>query len=342
MQKFPSVDQFRHAVRAVRDSNAFFYAQPSIIDFVGTVKLHGTNAGVTWEPGKPLTYQSRNRVLAVGDDNAGFAAHMSQPRSDFWLRLAIANIALCNGIEPGHTVQVFGEWCGEGIQKGIAISALPKMYVIFAACSGGRWLDISQMDDSYRDGSICSIYHFPTFRITIDFATPEIAQNEMVGMTLAVEAECPVGKAFGVSGIGEGIVWRPASYDETIGNVPNDSRLWFKVKGEKHSSSRVATLAAVDVERIANRDELIAALVTDNRMAQALDHFLNQNKLELKINNIGSYLRWVFNDIAKEETDTIEASGFTVKELGKPISDVAKRYFMIALNETAFCAAQAA
>ena len=40
----------------------------------------------------------------------------------------------------------------------------------------------------------------------------------------------------------------------------------------------------------------------------------------------------LFNDILKEEADTIEASGFEVKELGKPISDIAKRFYIKALG----------
>lgn len=88
----------------------------------------------------------------------------------------------------------------------------------------------------------------------------------------------------------------------------------------------------MDVERFKARDELVDALVTENRMQQGLDLHLNEFKRPLEMSAIGEYLRWVFNDIIKEEADTIAASGFEQKELGKGISDRAKRFYMAAVN----------
>lgn len=321
MIKFPSIEQFRHCVREERNVASLENRDPAARKYRGTVKIHGTNAGVVWRPGEKLTFMSRNRILKVGDDNAGFAGHFTDPKNDYWLTLAMATIALHNDVEVGTSISVFGEWCGAGIQKGVAVSQLPKMFVIFATYADDRWLDVSSISGtSYQDGSIYGIHTFPTYEIDIDFKCPELAQNTMVEITEAVERECPVGKHFGVEGIGEGVVWAPAEN--------NDSRFWFKVKGEKHSSSKVAVLAAVDIEIIKAKDDLVNALVTENRLNQALDHHLDEAKLSLEMRDVGHFLRWVFDDIAKEETDTIEASGFSVKDLGKPISDVAKRFFM--------------
>jgi hypothetical protein len=328
LKKFPSIEQFRHAVRAERDQAAHENRAPGKRLYRGTVKLHGTNAGVTLTPKDDLVYQSRNRILTLGDDNQGFVAGISPFESS--LRDILTHIRMHWDLSDDAEVSIFGEWCGRGIQKGVAISQLPKMFVIFAAHANDQWLDAKQLLRvlSPRNGPIYNIHDFPTYEIEIDFDLPGIAQNAMVEITEAVERECPVGKQFGVQGIGEGVVWTPA-----ISGTPADqSKYWFKVKGEKHSSSRVATLAAVDVEIIKRKDDLVQALVTPSRLNQALHWLVAEEKLELKIQNIGTFLRWVFNDIAKEEADTIEASGFQVKELGKPISDVAKRFFMSALN----------
>ncbi len=46
MKKFPSIEQFRHAVRAVRDRASFNGTPVPTLRFRGTVKLHGTNAGI--------------------------------------------------------------------------------------------------------------------------------------------------------------------------------------------------------------------------------------------------------------------------------------------------------
>ena len=60
--------------------------------------------------------------------------------------------------------------------------------------------------------------------IAIDFNNPEKAQNELIKIMEEVEAECPIGKAFGVSGTGEGVV---------ISHLTEDgSLIQAKVKGE--------------------------------------------------------------------------------------------------------------
>jgi hypothetical protein len=322
LKKFPSIEQFRHAVRAERDQAAHENRAPGKRLYRGTVKLHGTNAGVTLTPKDDLVFQSRNRILTLGDDNQGFVCGITPFESS--LRDILTHIRFHHDLSDDAEVSIFGEWCGQGIQKGVAISSLPKMFVIFAAHANDQWIDPSVLLRT-PGVPIYNICDFQTFHITIDFDLPGIAQNQMVAITESVEHECPVGYAFGVHGVGEGVVWTPISGD-------TQSKYWFKVKGEKHSSSRVATLAAVDVEVIKRKDDLVQSLVTPARLAQGLHWLVAEEKLELKIQNIGTFLRWVFNDIAKEEADTIEASGFQVKELGKPVSDVAKRYFMSALD----------
>jgi hypothetical protein len=336
MQKFPSIEQYRHVIRRVRDCASHAGITPPTITFRGTVKLHGTNAGVTLNNGE-LTYQSRNRILKPGDDNAGFVHHMEQHRpfvSDLLFRLGVAA-----GADFRQPIQVFGEWCGEGIQSGVGITQGPKRFMLFSARVDNRWIEIPQGLVGENDANIGFVGDVISWDVDIDFQSPELMQNALVELTELIEECCPIALALlDVEGVGEGVVWRPVSFDDTVEGIPNDSQLWFKVKGEKHSSSKVSTLAAVDVERIQNRDALVEALVTASRLDQGLQHFLNEDKLELKIQNIGTFLRWVFNDIAKEETDTVEASGFTIKELGKPISDVAKRYFTKALDTAALAA----
>lgn len=326
MRKFPSINQFRHCVRAEQDQAEFENRAPAKRIYRGTVKLHGTNAGVFWPGRAPeLTFMSRSRIIRPGDDNAGFATFFSQPEMKHYLKLAIDSICTLNNISPLSDISVFGEWCGKGIQKNVAVSQLHKMFVIFAAYAEGRWLDdVSISTPVHGNAPIYSIMDFPTFEMEIDFAKPELAQNDLVAITEKVEECCPVGKHFGIEGIGEGVVWQPAGDSE---------KYWFKVKGDKHSVSKVARLASLDVERFRKRDDMIQALVTENRLEQGLQYHLNEAKLTLSLIHIGSFLRWVINDIAKEEIDTIEANGFTIREIGKPVSEIGKRFFIKAMNE---------
>lgn len=307
---FPSINQFRSVVKAEREWAEYHNVVPRKRAYLGTVKLHGTNAGITVNE-DAIIYRSRSREITPDDDNYGFARHMSEHAEA---------IRAC--VPVGVTV--FGEWCGQGVQNNVGISSLPKMFVVFAARLGAEWLDPSVIGRN-KSARIFNIRDYPTWERVIDFSAPEQSQNEFIAITEAVEQECPVASAFGHEGIGEGVVWIPVDGDR-------DDRYWFKVKGEKHSSSKVKVLAAVDVERFRQRDDLVAAILTENRMKQGLDLHVNEFGNALDMRSIGAYLRWVFADVTKEEADTIAASGFEVKDLGKPISDIAKRFYIDAVN----------
>jgi len=325
MKLFPSIEQFRHVVRAVRDRAAFDDAPVPILHCSGTVKIHGTNAGIRRCEDRSLRYFSRSREIQVGNDNAGFCAAMSE-LADNVLQDLFDDLE--RDLKGEGPVTVFGEWCGPGIQKGVGVNLLPsKLFVIFAALRGDEWMDIRhlRLADSAGPHGIYSVYDFGEYAMVVDFSKPELSQNRLVEVTERVEALCPVAEFFGLEGIGEGVVWKPTSPEYS------DSRYWFKVKGEKHSSSKVAKLVEVDVEAFRRKEELVAAVVTENRMAQGMALFLQEHDLELK--NIGHFLRWVFNDVLKEERDRIEASGFKEKDLGKNIADVAKRYYLLKMGE---------
>ena len=328
MTPFPSIEQFRTVIRNVKNHVSFMgcdengepiynpTAKLPTLDYVGTVKLHGTNAAMVYDNGK-ISYQSRSNVLGDGMDNAGFKAAMCQNTE--WFEYFCDDYINVNG---NAKIVVFGEWCGGNIQAGVAINALPKMFVIFDIqiihTFGTSRFPIGLLKSYIKDvDNVFVITEFPTYKITIDFENPHLTQNEMIKMTEAVEAECPVGLAFGKSGIGEGIVWRP------VDPAYASSKFWFKVKGEKHSSSKVKTLAAVDVEVIEAMNEFIEYAVTENRLNQGLE-----NIPAFDIKNLGEFIRWVYNDIIKEESDVLRASGIDEKKLGGAVAKKARNWFM--------------
>jgi hypothetical protein len=82
---WPKIGQFRNTIRFVKDKIKFagldeenkpIYDNLKIMPrlaFVGTVKLHGTNASVC--VGKDeIWFQSRKNIISVEKDNAGFVA----------------------------------------------------------------------------------------------------------------------------------------------------------------------------------------------------------------------------------------------------------------------------
>lgn len=350
---WPSIEQFRNLVKNVEhksayagkdeEGNAIFNrlaVKPTLI-FEGTVKLHGTNASVCLAADGEMWVQSRENVITPEKDNAGFAMFVKSKEDAFNDLLVTARELYKH--DPNNTIVVFGEWCGKGIQKGVAISELPKMFVIFGIASvdaeGNKTYYSRQMITNVVDGGreyvttpngsipeksgIYCIYDFPTFMFGIDFENPHEAQNTLNEVCMQVEAECPVGKAFGVSGIGEGIVIR-CVYDGY-----NDSGFWAKIKGDKHSNSKVKTLATVDVERINNLKELAERLAHDGRleqMAQKVFDTLNGGVVD--ISRTGEFIKAVMQDIFKEEIDVIAASGFIGKDLNGPISKIARDFIM--------------
>lgn len=343
MIKFPSIGQFRDVIREVKRKATFAglddAGEPIInraapmpkLRFRGSVKLHGTNAAIVTNP-RDFIFQSRERELTAESDNAGFVAHMSQFTGSFGeLDLIFGAIAnQCNTM-PGDAVAIFGKWCGGNIQRGVAINGLPKMFVVFAIKINDDWQDIDKFGwlRSTEAGIYC-ITQFPQHDVEIDFAAPELVQNDLGVLTEAVEKQCPVALAFGNDGVGEGIVWR------CLDNPSSD--YWFKVKGEKHSASHVKTLAAVDVEAIKKVSDFVAVAVTPQRLEQGLQNLLNEQQKPFTTASIGDFIRWVCADVFKEEGDTIAANGLDQKKLGGPISSAAKKWYFDKLNQQAMAA----
>lgn len=329
--RFPSTNQFRNVVQAVRHDATFvgldpdggqpLYASgvslPTLL-FRGTVKLHGTNAAVVYSP-SGIHFQSRERVLGPGDaDNMGFYAHMSKHLE---VLQAIKHQLLAYMDIDDHdnaTIAIYGEWCGGSIQKTVALNQLPKMFVAFLININGLWFEADSLA-SRPDASFYNVLDFPNYTQAIDFNYPELAQNELARITEEVERCCPVAHHFGVDGIGEGVVWRCLSRLKP--------EYWFKVKGEKHSASKVKTLAAVEVEAVKAVMDFVAATVTEARLNQAHHHLKYELQKPVDQTSTGDFIRWVVTDIHKEEADTLAASGLEAKQVNPKISAAAKAWY---------------
>jgi len=352
---FPSIDQFRNVITRVKRHKGADCAILPTMPFQGTVKLHGTNASVCYNNLMGVWYQSRNCILTLERDNCGFAQWAighGQIWKNMFTLLSQPNTSKEINLDEG-TLTIFGEWCGRGIQKGVAISGLERMFVIFGACytpyqeegslpavapqenteeeEGGETSEASELDRkqwldyrflSHLESRIFNIQDFPTYSVTVDFNQPKLVQSYLGELTAAVEAECPVGKHFGVSGIGEGIVW----------TTPDSVHPYrFKVKGEKHSVSKVKVLANVDVEKIAGSVAFADYAATPQRFSQALAEVVKDQPLEMR--QLGDVIRWIVGDVHKEETDTLETNGLVVKDVNKYISDRVKKMFIEEMNK---------
>lgn len=121
--KYPSIEQFRNAIRNIQHKAQFVSVDSNgeaimnrtaalpILEFIGSVKLHGTNAAVIISKNKDIYYQSREKIITPLQDNAGFAA-FAETKYDYWLK--IANKAIEFNCQH---IAIYGEWCGGNIQK---------------------------------------------------------------------------------------------------------------------------------------------------------------------------------------------------------------------------------
>lgn len=317
--KFPSIEQFRNICKQVSMYCDYHGKDKPQIKFAGTVKIHGTNAGVGYDyDSKKLWVQSRNRVIAVGDDNAGFAAFVDENKESF--------IGFFENQIKGGTGKaiIFGEWYGPSVQKGVGVSSLPdKRFTIFdfGDVHEGEFASTQMFmrpDDFPNNDRVDLIYNYPTFSVDVDFSDPEASIPKLKELTDAVEATCPVAFKHGVTGVGEGIVW--------IGYL-NSTQLRFKVKGEKHSVTKTKQTVAVDTEKMKSVTAFIDYAVTTNRLEQGIDEVFTQNNIEPDVKGLGGFLKWVSNDVEKEESDVAADSGLERKDYAKAMTEKARRWF---------------
>lgn len=336
---YPKIPQFRHVVGAINRQVEFVgideHGEPiydstvkkPVLTFKGTVKLHGTNAGICYNKDKGFWIQSRSNIITPTSDNAGFAAFAENNKEA--LMELIRSVESSNKIDLSeYTISIFGEWAGKSIQKGVGISQLDKAFYIFGAKISkpqdkefnSYWVDSSDLRNA--DCRIYNIEDYETYSIDVDFNMPQLSQNKFVEITNKVEAECPVAKAFGIeNSLGEGVVWS-VEYKGTMHR--------FKVKGEKHSVSKVKKLASVDTEKLKSIQEFVDYAVTENRFNQAIENVFGKEDLDVK--KMGLFIKWMVNDITSEELDTMMKNNLEPKDVNKYIAQKSKEMFFEKYN----------
>lgn len=352
--KWPSIGRFDEFVKSIRYLANKKNISPDevVIELEGTVKLHGTNAGIVFkydDENQPYLYpQGRNRVLTVDTDNAGFALYLMGDKEVYnyyfgklerdFESFPHSCYQECGKLEA---VCLFGEWAGENVQNGVAIAELKKFFAPFSVSyyfktNEGKQVVIHNTDkamlDRYYDGSNQHVRCFPITLVEpivkqLRFDEVSLANftNELIKYTAETETCCPFGKLFGVEGIGEGYVWKVKFPKD---NVLSDYLPYmFKVKGEKHSVSKVSKLASVYPEHIENVVKFAEYAVTENRLQQGIE-FLKESQLEVTSKNIGVFMRWIANDIMKEESAVLAESGLEWKHVTKPVTNRARQWYL--------------
>ena len=325
MNKFASIEALRNVVTSVRkyfDSRAERYPT---ITFDGTVKLHGSNAGVRVVKDS-VRPQSRERLLSLGSDNAGFFS-FCHPRFDIFKQLT--------SYYDSNDLTFYGEWCGGNIQPNVALAQLPKHLVLFdvwnsRAGDEGGYIGLDKFPNdiefvkSLNTQGIWLISQVPSYSVDIDFNDPQKAADIMTELTLRVENTCPWGELHGVTGIGEGICWKARSR-------PYDTRLWFKTKGLLHkgndkTANKKHKLYATP-EKVNEINSLIDLLLPEWRLEQAYAYVKDVVNGQPTNKQTGTFLKWIHTDVLKEETDVIVANGKEWKDIVGDLSKRAKNWY---------------
>lgn len=316
-QKWTSIELL-HNVRHNLD-----ILEPKIkITYCAKVKLHGTNAGVQVTTDGRVVAQKRSEIISPKTDNAGFAT---------WVE---ANVDYFSGLKTTENITIFGEWCGSGVQTGVAISKLDrKIFAIFAIQFGddittSRKLEIRpnkirEFLPEHQDIFIIPFYGEP---VIIDFGDREqinSAAETINRMVEEVEKLDPwVKDTFGIEGIGEGLVM----YPETDKLVARDSytQYLFKAKGLKHQAVKSKKAVSIEPEKVKTIEEFVDLFATESRLEQGLTEACNG---DLDMKKMGDFLKWFAHDVQKESTAELEAAGLTWKEVSKYIMTRGRKWY---------------
>lgn len=303
------------------------------IPIVGTVKLHGTHADVLVYSNNNIVFQSRNTTgLSAAKDNQGFAAAMSS-RTAILLKLRDAYLAQWKKLNAERALDqslpliIAGEWIGEKIQKDVAISQLSRRFVIVSININGQWqndqnhADIDSPEHDIYNISRAGLYHAILYPEEIQHTISETER-----MAEKVAANCPFAITFGVSGPGEGIVWKPSSTEYN-----SNANLWFKTKGGKFKPTpyrppRKPLNAETTEERRTEAANAAKSWCSTQRLEQGWG-VMREKSIVRDAQGLGAFLPWVQQDVLIEEKVQIRESGIDEAILKVEIAKIAKPWY---------------
>lgn len=316
-----SIELLHNVVRTLTQLHEDEGRKFPVVRYRAKIKLHGTNCAVQITD-QGVYPQSRSTMLTPESDLHGFAA---------WVRDHRAYFA---ALRPD--LVVFGEWCGPGVQRGMAITAIPRrQFAVFAARDGDRFVgdpdELRALLSSTAAPADLHILPWDGEPFTVDFGdrgSLDAAAAALSDRVAAVEAEDPwVKQTFGISGLGEGLVLYPLAVDgaPAPANPEAIGALMFKAKGEKHRTVGARAAVQVDASKAASVDEFIDLVVTEPRLQQGLATVCGG---AFGMQKIGAFIAWIAADVRKESVAELEASGLTWPQVDKPVQARARAWFL--------------
>jgi hypothetical protein len=361
MISFGSIEQFRSTIKNIKqaqqyigqnDEDRAMYDKsiplPTVTCTISE-KVHGSNAGVCYSEPDGFWVQSRKNIITVEKDNAACAFN-AEANKEHWMKIILSLAEEYKIDLTENIITVFYEWAGGNIQKHSCLDGLEKRAMIFqyfkvspiepSEEESAYWLEtkiVKEKDGKKYDywvsdslHSIFNVMRFKTWSIDIDFERADVSQNKLIEMLEEIEHDSPMGNAFGKEGnISEGFV---------IQFMFKDVLYRFKVKGEKHSRSKVKTLKPVDSVKEQKLIDFANYATPAWRLEQAWQEVfgINNEKEEPNQKRIGDIIRLVVKDVWKEESDIAFEKGIEPKEVNGKISRIVSNWIQEELNKEVF------
>jgi hypothetical protein len=332
---WPSIELLHNVRRSMDKRREYLgrdFIPPSVV-YRAKVKLHGINGAVQVVNGEVVA-QSRTAILKEGGD-------LTNRTVKSFYRWVTENSEHFAEMElPGKHLTIYGEWCGPGVQRGVGISKLDrKIFAVFGAQIGVdqdaalevRPEVLKQLVPDHPD-----VYVLPWYGASerLDFGLgasmdePVSRMNEMVKL---VEKEDPWVRAiFGISGMGEGLVWYPEPETPLPWYCPY-AEMMFKTKGEKHSVVKQKAPVVIDPEVVASIEAFAEKFVTENRLQQIFSETFGDAAPTKR--DTGTFMKALQADVLKESKAELEAAKLTWKQVVKAVTTNAKNWFFAHIEE---------
>lgn len=303
----------------------------------GTVKLHGTCAAISLQ-GNNLVSLSKERILTPQSDNDGFAAWVESKNKDVWTDIfEKVKSGIKAPVSDSVPITLFGEWCGKGIQKKAAITKCDRMFFIFAVRIGNEvdkggkslgWVPLDNFENlKNEEEKIFNSLMFENYTMELNWNHPKAVQALVEEKTRAINDTCPVASYFGTSGVGEGVVWVPVDEEQL-----NNTRLWFKTKGEKHKQNKKGKDSDIDPVVLKDIESVLDEYLVENRLERGIAYF-KEAGIELFPKNTRFFIEFIANDVFKDASEHISALETDEKTIRKAITSHAGKWFNEYLGE---------
>jgi hypothetical protein len=328
--KYPSIDRFDKLYDSFLSTAKYQHSRVygedithpklPIIHFTGSEKIHGENMAVCYTESVGFWIQGRNHIRTLMHDQNGMASFVRSNES-IWLNIVSQLVTKFSLDVENNTLVLDCEWAGENIQKGnSACSGTPKAAYLFDFARV-----VSNEDDSTRyistkgvgapRHSIFNIAQFSTYSITLDFNEPILCEKRLKVLIDKVEKSSPIALWFGKdSNVGEGIVLSAFHCGKLV---------QLKAKGDAHGGKpRTKTGKVLSPETQQAIIDVTDKVTPTWRITQGIEETNATTKQD-----IGKLLKWVNQDILKEDLHIITNSNLEFKDISRSVAKVIKEYY---------------